>query len=152
MANVSITASMHRVTTEPVKLSTGTRIPQGSNLMVSSHWRKSDAYYDNPDSFDGYRFLKMRQRPGEENRHQATTTSPEHLGFGHGLHACPGRFMAVNEIKLLLIHMVLKYDWKFAEERERPPSIPMGPDLLLDKSVEILFRARESEVDESQLF
>ncbi|OJJ34579.1 hypothetical protein ASPWEDRAFT_42561 [Aspergillus wentii DTO 134E9] len=145
-------ASMHRVATQPIKLSTGITIPQGANVMVSSHWRKSPEYYEHPESFDGFRFARMRERPGEENRHQATTTSAEHLGFGHGLHVCPGRFMAVNEIKILLIHMLLKYDWKYAEKRDRPESIPMGPDLLLDKSVKLLFRAREPELDLSMLY
>lgn len=32
------------------------------------------------------------------------------LGFGFGKHACPGRFFALNEMKIFVAHMVLNYD------------------------------------------
>ncbi|KAB8236161.1 hypothetical protein ETB97_006987 [Aspergillus alliaceus] len=140
-------ASMHRVATKNIKLSDGTIIPKGANLMVSSHRRKDPAYYENPEEYDGYRYLRMRQQQGEESRHQLTTTSPENLGFGHGIHACPGRFIAGTLIKIFLSHLLLKYDWKLPEGEKRPPSIPMGPDLLLDKSVQIEMKSRECDAE-----
>jgi len=38
-----------------------------------------------------------------------------YIGFGHGMHACPGRFFAGNELKVALAHLLLKYDWKMPE-------------------------------------
>jgi hypothetical protein len=46
---------------------------------------------------------------GKENRHQFVTTSPESLIFGHGNYACPGRFFASNEIKVVLIELLISW-------------------------------------------
>ncbi len=40
------------------------------------------------------------------------TTSETYLPFSHGRHACPGRFFAANELKLLIAYLVLNYDIK----------------------------------------
>ena len=32
------------------------------------------------------------------------------MSFGFGRHACPGRFFAANEIKLILARLLLDYD------------------------------------------
>lgn len=75
------------------------------------------------DRFDGRRFLRLREQPGQENRWQFVTTSPEMFGFGHGMHACPGRFFASNEVKIAIAHLILKFDWKFDEKLPRPQSM-----------------------------
>lgn len=35
-------------------------------------------------------------------RNQFVTTGPQNLGLGHGQYACSGRFLASNEIKVVL--------------------------------------------------
>jgi len=45
------------------------------------------------------------------------STSADYQPFGHGRHACPGRFFAANELKLLLAYMVLNYDIELLEKR-----------------------------------
>jgi len=37
------------------------------------------------------------------------------MGFGYGRHACPGRFFAANEIKLILARLLLDYDMSMPE-------------------------------------
>lgn len=49
----------------------------------------------------------------------AITTSPTHLPFGHGKHACPGRFFAMTEIKILIAYIILNYDVQIQEMRPR---------------------------------
>jgi cytochrome P450 len=57
------------------------------------------ANYDHPDMFDGFRFSRMREERQRLVDCEGTgiftqdmvTTAPEHLVFGHGHHACPGR-------------------------------------------------------------
>ena len=44
-------------------------------------------------------------------------TSETFLAFGHGRHACPGRFFAVHELKLLMAYIVLNYDVEFLPKR-----------------------------------
>ncbi|KAL1969929.1 hypothetical protein VTN77DRAFT_7439 [Rasamsonia byssochlamydoides] len=116
-----LSASMRRVATADIKLSNGTMIRKGSMIAVSARRQRDPAVYKNPDQWDGYRFHNMRQMPGLEHVAQLVSTSPEHLGFGHGLHACPGRFFAANEIKILLCHFLLKYDFKLAQGSKPQP-------------------------------
>ncbi|KAJ7445670.1 cytochrome P450 [Mycena latifolia] len=91
------------------RFSDGTFIPYGSFLAVSGQPVQHDpANYDNPEVFDGFRFSRMREQ--------------EHLVFGHGKHACPGRFFAATELKAILAHVVLTYDVKSDIEGARPPA------------------------------
>ncbi len=51
------------------------------------------------------------------------------MPFGFGRHACPGRFFAANEIKLVLAQLLLNYDMKLPEGAEKLREIPgVGPD------------------------
>ncbi|KAH1310579.1 hypothetical protein KXX24_004845 [Aspergillus fumigatus] len=147
---VSIT-SLQRYALADITLSDGTFIPKGAMLIMSAHTMKDESIYPHADTFDGYRFYNKRKEPGNEHRYQLVTTSNEHLGFGHGLHACPGRFFAANEVKILLIHLLLKYDWKFAEDRGRPQSIMYGTEIICDPTVKLLYKARTPEIDPSKL-
>lgn len=70
---------MRREVTDDIILSDGTRLRKGSEFMVSalSHWDPS--LYTNPEEWDGMRFYRLRQQPGNENVGQAAITSAEHL-------------------------------------------------------------------------
>jgi cytochrome P450 len=58
------------------------------------------AVYEHPEVFDGFRFSRMREeradaRGGQEPNiftHHMVTTSPNHIVYGHGRHACSGRY------------------------------------------------------------
>ncbi|KAK1729025.1 cytochrome P450 [Colletotrichum acutatum] len=108
-------SSMFRQATADVTLSDGTKIPKGHTVAVSTERMRDPAFYENPNEFDGYRFLRMREsgKPGQEAAAQLVTTSVNHLGFGHGEHGCPGRFFAASEAKIIIAHLLLKYDWKY---------------------------------------
>ncbi|KAJ7621203.1 cytochrome P450 [Roridomyces roridus] len=45
----------------------------------------------------------------------SSRTSPAYLQFGLGRHACPGRFLAVNEAKLIVSYLLGRYDVKLKE-------------------------------------
>ncbi|PWY78246.1 cytochrome P450 [Aspergillus heteromorphus CBS 117.55] len=143
-------AFMNRVATEQITLSDGTRIPKGASVAISAHNLEDESIYPGASTYDGFRFYRKRQEPGQEHRHQFVTTSPEQFAFGHGAHACPGRFFAANEIKIFLIHFLLKYDWKFADERTtRPANLTVGLESICDQTVKLLFKSRQPEVDVS---
>jgi cytochrome P450 len=103
---------MRRVALRDLHLSDGTVVPKGEMLAVSTHRFWDPNVHDNPQEFDAYRWLRLGQRPGRENLAQLISTSPDHLGFSHGLHACPGRFFAAKEVKMALVHLLFKYEWK----------------------------------------
>jgi cytochrome P450 len=47
--------------------------------------------------------------------------------FGFGRHACPGRFFAANEIKMIIANFVLAYDMKLPDGvTERYSNLPFG--------------------------
>jgi cytochrome P450 len=64
------------------------------------------------------------------------------MHFGLGRHACPGRFLAGYEIKLVLATLLTQYDFKFKENAPRP--VPMQHELSNspDPRVELLFKRR----------
>ena len=67
--------------------------------------------------------MKLReQSQGADKRYQFGTAVEENLNFGIGSQACPGRFFAANEIKLMFVKRLLGWDvvWGEAGPVERP--------------------------------
>ncbi|KAH8760504.1 cytochrome P450 [Diaporthe sp. PMI_573] len=86
--------------------------------------------------YDAFRYSRLREEydarsAGEKNpdaglrvaKMGMVTTSVEHYGFGHGRHACPGRFFVAHELKMLVAYMLLNYDLKPLDERPPPSCI-----------------------------
>ncbi|KZL75801.1 cytochrome p450 monooxygenase [Colletotrichum incanum] len=98
-----------------IKLSDGLFLPKGTSIAVSSHLHWDPDTYKDPQKWDGWRFFNLRKTPGKEHSSQLVSTAPEHMGFGIGTHACPGRFFGAYEVKVALCHFLLQYDWKLSE-------------------------------------
>ncbi|CAF3472462.1 unnamed protein product [Fusarium graminearum] len=128
-----------------VTLPNGDVLRKGDRVIGETTHMWGPESYDNALEFDPYRYVRMRES-GEENKAHLVSTSPEHLGFGHGVHACPGRFLAANEIKILLCHLLLKYDWKLPEGAEPKPSF-VSFRIDGDKTTNLLIRRRTEELD-----
>ncbi|KUI57864.1 Fumitremorgin C monooxygenase [Cytospora mali] len=147
-------AAMQRVVLEDVTLSDGIHLKRGSMTGILPQLR-DPMVYENPDEFDGYRFYRLRQTPGKANNKwktaQLVTTSPEHTGFGHGQHACPGRFFAAHEVKIALCHLLLKYEWKIPEGGAKPQWRAHGNTMNCDDLAKIAIRRREAGEAEALL-
>lgn len=137
---------MRRLAMKSVTLSDGTIIPKGTSIFVSGERMWDPKYYPNPDTFDAYRFLRLREIPGNETSAQLVSVSSQHLGFGLGKHACPGRFFASNEIKIALSHILLKYDFRLADGCT-PEHIGMGAELLADPVARLEIRRRDPAIE-----
>ncbi|KAI0025227.1 cytochrome P450 [Xylariomycetidae sp. FL0641] len=140
------TASMNRYVERDTTLADGTALPRGARLMVAANFLDPAVYAD-PDRFDAARFLKLRQNPGQENAWQFVTTSPHHTLFGHGQHACPGRFFASNEVKIALCHFLLKYDWRFVPGEGRPQPRAFEHIHGVNDNAKVQVRRRQAEID-----
>ena len=136
---------MRRVTEKPLLLSDGTLIPEGTRLIVASDRQWDEAYYPEPETFDPYRFLKLRDTPGFKTSAQLAGTSADNLSWGYGKHSCPGRFFAANEIKVLLCHILMKYDIKVVGEK--PQVRAFGSTLVADPFATLAIRRRQEKVD-----
>ncbi|KAF2190763.1 ent-kaurene oxidase [Zopfia rhizophila CBS 207.26] len=138
--------SFPRKVLKGITLSNGQYIPAGTFIEVPSHavYQDND-HYPESDNFDGFRFYKLRKRGTVENaRNQFVTTNEQSLAFGYGKHACPGRFFAANEIKMILARAILEYDIKNVDgATERYPNLEMGRTSVPDPSKMLLFKKVE---------
>ncbi|GME64545.1 Cytochrome P450 [Neofusicoccum parvum] len=141
-----------RMAKKTITLSDGTVIPKNAYMSVGPTPMGDPSVWPNPDTFDPYRFLKLRNLPGNENRYQAVTTSCDITVFGHGAHSCPGRFFAMNEMKLLLAHLVIEYDWKLPEGQTRVQHEVNGSFNSPNSKQPVLFRKRTPEIDFTALY
>ncbi|KAL3443342.1 cytochrome P450 [Aspergillus insuetus] len=133
-----------REATKTMRLSNGTVIPKGSMLFVTNTALRDPKIYHNPDTFDPYRFANLRAA-GSKSAY-LVSPSPEHLGFGLGKHACPGRFFAANELKIILCHMLIKYDLK-AVDGSDIASENTGPVFNSNRAARIAVRRRQEEIN-----
>ncbi|KAI1370886.1 ent-kaurene oxidase [Hypoxylon crocopeplum] len=143
--------SFIRKVMKPIDLSDGTHLPAGTNLLAPMAGVAVDErYYPNPEVFDGLRFHKLRQQAAEDEataaaangRWQFTSIGDTNMNFGLGKHACPGRFFAASEIKMILAYLLLRYDVKLKDGEARP-----SPNMFMmtkspSMTAEIMFRRR----------
>lgn len=136
--------SMNRYVEREFELSDGTVMPSGSRFLVAGAFNDPLVYKD-PEKFDAFRFYSKLE-PGQVNSWAHVTTSASHMGFGHGQHACPGRFFASNEIKVALCHLLLKYDWALVEGDE-PQIFKFESNNSMSPSSKVSLRRRKEEID-----
>ncbi|KAH9923124.1 cytochrome P450 [Epithele typhae] len=142
--------SLTRLAMKDVTLADGTFIPKGTNLAASSFGTHfDDGILPGAASFDPFRWARMREASeAEATKHQFVNTSPEYIPFGHGRHACPGRFFASNELKVLIAYILLHYDFKLAGgATTRPENLYIDDSVVPNPTVEVMFRKRESTLE-----
>lgn len=106
-------------------LPTGTQIPRGEIVCVSGYSMHHDeSIYPAPYEFRHDRFLNSDGsglQPTQNLSKTAATTEVNYGVWGHGKHACPGRFFAVHLIKMMVSYIVENYELK--PWKERPANI-----------------------------
>lgn len=141
-------AGIIRSVTAPVTFKDGLHLPKGAHMVVPLKAVQLDPRnYRDPLVFDPHRYLRMRQTV-DPNRFHFAAISEDCLGFGIGMRACSGRALGTDEIKLMLITLCTKYEWKHVrEDQKRPP--PMPSDVLgtfPNVTIPILIRERQALV------
>ncbi|KAF7342895.1 Cytochrome P450 [Mycena sanguinolenta] len=145
--NGASAVNINRIVVNPngFTFSDGTHIPHGTFMAAATHATHHDGEnYENPDEFDGFRFAKMRGNDEDRGSIKFQMVAPDvkYLSFGLGRHACPGRFFAVNELKLMLAYILQHYDVRL--EGPRPPTEWFGTLAAANRSAKVEFRKRQT--------
>ncbi|KAH9923189.1 cytochrome P450 [Epithele typhae] len=77
-------------------------IPKGSfvTVLATTVHENPDVFGDAPRDFNGFQWA--------DSGKEAVMTGPAHIVFGLGRFACPGRVLAVNEIKLIVMSLIAR--------------------------------------------
>lgn len=152
--NPSTMITVKRKVLKDLRLHDGLVLPKGSHIAFASDGLNRDPeIYPSPDTFDGLRFYNLRAAATtpdsdrmaaaeSETKYQFVTATPDYLNWGQGRNACPGRFLASNEIKLVLAHLLLSYDIRWKEGESRPDSRVNDWNILPDREREIEVREK----------
>lgn len=147
MNGANIITMLHSVK-QPHTFSDGIHVPKGFWVAApASALHRSERLYENPDVFGGFRFYNMWQIEGNAIRFQSASTTLDYLPFGRELHAFPERFFAVNQIKIMLLHIVCNYECKFGSGKSRPANGYEGLTFPPNLTTRFFIRNREDRKD-----
>ncbi|KAF4986798.1 hypothetical protein FGRMN_10678 [Fusarium graminum] len=144
-------AVFRKVMTDNFKTEDGCHIPKGTVIsFLGQPAAADDDTYEDSSKYDPFRFSRMRELAASRDEKAPlvtfVTTSPEFMPFGHGKHACPGRFLVDFEMKMILGYVVRKYDIKFPDEYEgkRPPNTWIAETINPPSGVQIMVKRRQT--------
>jgi len=133
---------MSRLARKPFTFSDGTYIPKGTLVEVAVFaTHRDDTNYPEPSKFSPFRFVDKNSKENDGRKADMVSTHADFLAFGHGVHACPGRFFAADMLKLMMAHVVMNYDVKLAGGRPKP--IWVFRHWIPKPSGELMFRNRK---------
>ncbi|RMJ16297.1 hypothetical protein CDV36_004058 [Fusarium kuroshium] len=129
----------------------GWTLPRGAFVTVNLQGTHHDEdIYEGAMRYDPWRYSRVREaweaksegerKDGEGVKARGlgmVTTSDAHLAFGHGRHACPGRFFVAHELKLIMAALLLNYDIKMIDQRPKPQWLGATIIPPLDACIEI---------------
>lgn len=134
--------------------SEGWTAPFGAFVSVDQHNRHHDeTIYPNPDVYDAFRFSRPREKYEAEHSDSKdseeylkmrslsmTTTGENFVSFGHGRHACPGRFLVQHELKMMLAYLTMNYEIPYLAAR--PPNQLLGTSIIPPSKATLKVRRR----------
>ncbi|KAK2038518.1 cytochrome P450 [Colletotrichum somersetense] len=150
--NPITTGSFTRKVLKPVKLPNGQTIPSDMFIETPTVGIHRDAeIFTDPETFNPLRFYNLREikthtEPGTQAAEvtvqaQCVSVSTTNLAFGYGKHACPGRFFAVNEMKMIMSNLLCQYDVRLPDGvTERYKNLAHGRVLAPDPSKTVMVR------------
>ncbi|POS70322.1 hypothetical protein DHEL01_v211284 [Diaporthe helianthi] len=136
-----------RVALSAYTLKDGTHIPEGARVAFASAEHQMDpAVTPDPLTFDPMRSYRKRySSPDQQDRHQAVLTDIDNnLTFGYGNQACPGRFLGVAEIKMLVARLLTEFDFKYPEGKSMPRTLSADENVFLDPKATLMMRKRKA--------
>ncbi|KAI0124122.1 cytochrome P450 [Xylariales sp. AK1849] len=135
--------TMQRMALVDYTFKDGLRIPAGTSIVIPSRLVGRDPeIHADAAQFDAQRWKRLREQ-GDATKFHFASLQDDMLPWGSGPHACPGRFLAQEIIKLIFIHLVTKYDIKYPEGVEsRPPDLSQHANSNPNIMALLLFKER----------
>ncbi|GBB88266.1 hypothetical protein RclHR1_14800001 [Rhizophagus clarus] len=128
-------ATLPHVTLKDYTFANGLQIPKDRpvTLYIDDVYLDESLQGPNPKSFEPFRHLGTNA--------PVTKVSKNYLLFGGGKHACPGRQLAINEVKFFLHNIILKYNLRTESGKIEEPKM-FGP-MKLPSDAGIIFEKRK---------
>ncbi|CAB4430991.1 unnamed protein product [Rhizophagus irregularis] len=129
-------ATLPHVTSKDYTFSNELQVPKDHSiyLYVDDIYLDESLQGPNPQSFEPFRHLNTNA--------SASKVSKNYVVFGGGKHACPGRQLAVNEIKFFLHNIILKYNLRTESGKIEGPK--MIGTIKLPSNAGIIFEKRNN--------
>ncbi|KAH8688748.1 putative cytochrome P450 [Talaromyces proteolyticus] len=143
-------AVFRKVLTHGVETDTGIKLPKGSLIsFLSQPVHTDEDMYEEALKYDPFRFSRIRESDPDStkiNTLSFVSTSPNYLSFGHGKHACPGRFLIDFELKMIIAYVLMNYDIKFPEEYggKRPENRWLTEAIMPPDGVKVSIKRRKA--------
>jgi tenellin biosynthesis cytochrome P450 monooxygenase len=123
---------LRKVMQDGVETKDGLKLKKGAMIsFLASPAQMDPDHFDNPTKYDPWRFSRPQESTGSKDAQTGAgpnafvTTSAQYLPFGHGRHACPGRFLVDVELKMIVAYLLKHYDVQFPPQYhgQRPPNV-----------------------------
>lgn len=132
----------------------GTHLPRGARVCLAvGPTMRDGAFMEGASLYEPLRFVpasaaeenatedvEVTKPKGVSMRNALVNIDEHFLPFGLGKHACPGRFFAAQELKLLFAYILVHYDLQPLETR--PKEIEFGDVSLPSQKARIKVRRR----------
>lgn len=122
-------------------------VPKGTVVALPNYnVHTDDEVYHDAHKYDPFRFSRpleemfMVSDPHALRTAQAVMPAPEFLHFGYGRHACPGRFVAVQLLKMDIAYIMMNYDVE--PLKKKPATMFRNMALLPDVNFSLNVRRR----------
>lgn len=157
-------ALVRQVMVDGLRTDTGVPLPRGALVsFVSQPMHTDPDHFPNPHAFEPFRFVQLRQEEvggdrstgpsgvsskaaddtgGSWSPHAFLSTA-NLLIFGRGRNSCPGRYLVDFQLKILISHLLTRYDIKFVDGQERRPEDKWLLEFIYpQKGVQIMVKRR----------
>ncbi|RIA80684.1 cytochrome P450 [Glomus cerebriforme] len=133
--NINAT-SMFRKTVSDFTFLSGYQVPKGRTIQTMTQHIHFDpkSYGPDPKKFNPYRHINS----------QSTRPERDYVAFGIGKTVCPGRFFAINEIKVAMHFMQLRYKIRSVSGNRVEPIVFAG--FIFPNDEGLIFEKREDSV------
>nr|BBD84646.1 putative cytochrome P450 [Cordana terrestris] len=118
--------TVHRVVQDAagITLHDGVHLPRGTHLAFPAYNIGRDpAMVPDAHIFNGMRWYQQRlSKSFDSDRAKCQFATPDsnYLTFGSGKYVCPGRFIASHMMKLMMVAVLLRYDFKWIPGTAKP--------------------------------